>query len=531
MSATDNRSSLPPFPAFPAIGRYVPLGTAAETLDRVCRAVAAREALSLLIGPPGLGKSLLCHLLVQRHRETHDVVILNQAPIADKQSLIRHLLHHLGADFRTIPESDLHLALVDRVCGEGAAAEGLLIIVDEAQSLAAEVLEAIRLVTNITDGGQRRVTAVLAGGPQMDDVLSDPSMEAFTQRVATRCYLHPMNWDETRTYVHRTIQQCGSDPRQTVTDDAISALHHATAGVPRLVNQMMTQAIDAAAEMEREMIDEELIGHAWATLQQLPSPMVQEASLTDAMPVEFGELDSMDEDNLELTLAPEIDAEPFQSTTEEVHPEPESAPTPAELFGDFDDEESIEVGQASVARSVEADAMATTGSLEAALHDEIVGLSASLSDYSLHDTTGFESGPITESSPQLAETEESPSIRITTGNAGDVQWMEDELTSEPAASFPAVSFSESSCSAAKAESVADEPLLAISAAGSEVIEGQDVPPAPVDDSDMIVVQPDIELGEDVEASWRSDDSQTPMRSSTPTTIDIQSVMARMRSNG
>ena len=271
MPTTENRSILPPFPAFPATGRYVPLGTAAETLDRICRAVVAHEAISLLIGPPGLGKSLLCHLLVQRHRETHDVVILNQAPIVDKQSLIRHLLHHLGADFRGIPESDLHLALVDRVCGAEAADKGLLIIVDEAQSLSPEVLEAVRMVTNITDGGRRRVVAVLAGGPRMDDVLADPSMESFTQRVATRCYLHPMNWEEIKTYVHRTIRDCGSDPDATITDGAISALHHATAGVPRLVNQMMTQAIDCAAEsdlgIDRRRLGQPSVGNAPTTAQ------------------------------------------------------------------------------------------------------------------------------------------------------------------------------------------------------------------------------------------------------------------------
>ncbi len=261
-------------------------------MDRVCRSVDASDAISLVIGPPGTGKSLICGLLVDHYRSSHDVVVIGETPIDSREAFQRHLLHHLGADFSRIPEGDLQLALIDRVCSDEAPQGGLLIIVDEAQSLPTDVLEAIRMVTNIMRDGQPRVSAVLCGGVKLDETLVDTSMEAFTQRVATRCYLHPMNGEETRRYITETIQACGSNPDETVTEEAIAAVHHACCGVPRLMNQMLTQAIDCAAAADQAQITEELIDQAWAQLQQLPSPMVEEPKIAHkGAPIEFGELD------------------------------------------------------------------------------------------------------------------------------------------------------------------------------------------------------------------------------------------------
>ena len=103
-------------------------------MDRVCRSVDASDAISLVIGPPGTGKSLICGLLVDHFRSSHDVVMIGETPIDSREAFQRHLLHHLGADFSGISDSDLQLALIDRVCSDEAPRGGLLIIVDEAQS-------------------------------------------------------------------------------------------------------------------------------------------------------------------------------------------------------------------------------------------------------------------------------------------------------------------------------------------------------------------------------------------------------------
>lgn len=294
MQPSETTYQLPPFPAFPAISRYVPLGSLQEAFARVCRSIDANDMLSLVIGPPGTGKTLLAGLLAQHYRGSHDVVVLGETRMNDQQSFLRHLLHHLKVDLTNVRDSDLQLAVMDRVCRDDAPAGGLLIIVDEAQSLSPEVFESIRMVTNIMHHGIPRVATVICGGTKLDDLLIETSMESFTQRIATRCYLHPLNGEETRRYIRETIRQCGADPDATISDDAITTVYHACSGFPRLINQLMTQAIDCAEEADQSMISERIIDLAWSQLQQLPSPVVEEPRLAShSSDVEFGELDEV----------------------------------------------------------------------------------------------------------------------------------------------------------------------------------------------------------------------------------------------
>ena len=306
MRSSEPLFHVPPFPAFPSTSRYVALGPIEEALTRVSRSIEAREGTSLVIGPPGTGKSLLAAMLAANFAETHDVVVLGEAAIGEPAAFLRHLLHKLRVDLKGTSDNDLQLSLADHVCAEHAAEAGLLVILDEAQSLSPEVLEAIRMATNIMRRGEPRVCTVLCGGTKLDDMLASPAMQSLTQRVATRCYLHPMNADETRQYIHESIRRCGADPAETISEDAVAAVHHACSGVPRLVNHMMTQAIDCAEAVGQTLISSQIVDRAWAQLQQLPGPMLEEPPLAQqGSPVEFGELSELDEmDRVQPTDAP-----------------------------------------------------------------------------------------------------------------------------------------------------------------------------------------------------------------------------------
>ena len=395
MEASENNFQLPPFPAFPCATRYVPLGTVHDAVQRVSRSISSHDGISLVIGPPGTGKSLIASLLTQQFSESHDVVVLGDAPIADAAAFQRHLLHHLGVDLSAVVDGDLHLALIDRVCDEGAAKDGLLIIIDESQALSPEILEAVRMATNIMRDGEPRVNAVLCGGVKLDETLTAPALEPFTQRVSTRCYVHPLNAQETRDYIHGAITACGADADQTITDEAIGAIHHACSGVPRLINQLMTEAIDCAADADQEHICENIIDRAWAQLQQLPSPMIEEPKIAhNVAPVEFGSLSvsehqssssspepvtpADDEAIEERTDDPSVEwineSDEIAVQTEALHEVGEAAPLPSKLFGDFEHEESLSLG-AGIATSHTVTSEDPAVELESMIHSQIVSLS------------------------------------------------------------------------------------------------------------------------------------------------------------
>ena len=295
MHSSDSAYDLPPFPAFPSIERFLGVGSVQDAVDRIERSIQARDAISVVIGPPGTGKTLISELLASRHQDTHRVISLGETPLADSDSFLRRVLHQAGANLHNVPGGDLQLALFDHICLGDQSDLRLLLLIDEAQSLNPELLETIRTLTNLKRDGIPRVSVVMFGGNHLDELLIAPSMDGFRQRISTRCYLHPFNNEETNWYINQTILNCGCDPEATITPDAISAVHHACSGVPRLINQLLTHAIDYAADKDEHLITDRIIDQSWAEVQQLPSPMVDEPEINiAASTVEFGELDAFD---------------------------------------------------------------------------------------------------------------------------------------------------------------------------------------------------------------------------------------------
>ncbi len=570
MQPNDSNYHLPPFPAFPSPRRYVPLGSVQEAFGRVCRSIDASEAISLVIGPPGTGKTLLCGLIAQRYRKSHDVVVLGETRLEDRNAFLRHLLHHLKVDLGLVRDGDLQLAVIDRVCSDESAEGGLLIVVDEAQSLSTEVLEAIRMVTNIMHEGVPRVSAVVSGGVKLDDLLVEPSLEAFTQRVATRCYLHPFNGEETGEYIRETIRQCGADPDGTINQEAIATIHHACSGVPRLINQLMTQAIDCAEEVDQAMISNQIIDVAWAQLQQLPSPMVDEPRMVhDATDVEFGELDESESfsDAPKMSNADRPHAEPRHDASScddmivdgaselwfddrelefENYREPfgldlsetlDDVTTDESVFGDFELEEDIAIGS-GLARPPR-HAMESPTDLERALHQEIIGLNAFVNealDQSIdadppHDAAGsleedsFEPAAPEEVVEDFVPDEEEPRSEqaqpfqhqspeqvtsfVVTTDSDDLS--ANEIDADEASQDDLRETSDSIYWITGEESVGEE----IAAEKSEEVSTRD-------DSDLLVIEDEVEIRR-IDVAKRYDSLDQTI------SVDFQAMLSRMRS--
>ena len=276
-----------PFPAVPAPEHYLPVGPIDEAIRRLCRMISRGEALGVVMGPPGTGKTLLGQTLISLHGKTHLAVLLGETRFGTRAGLIRQLLHHLGRPSREADEDALHLTLVDRLTTDTDSPRPLLLVIDEAQALSADLLDEIRMLTNLVRGGRPLVQTVLLGGPALEDSLADPHLESFVQRIAARCYLHPLNLDETAFYIRESIKPIGIE----VDEDAIRAVHFASAGIPRLINHLMDGAVDIARMRHANRVDNACVQIAWADSQQLPSPVLDAAIRPLQSTIEFGELD------------------------------------------------------------------------------------------------------------------------------------------------------------------------------------------------------------------------------------------------
>ncbi len=295
-----------PFRATPDSRFYFPHESIETARQTIVRAVMRAEGPVMVLGGAGLGKSLLGMVVSEDLDARFDVVKLHAARLCSRRALLQSILFELQLPYRDLSEGDLRLSILDRLEPDSShAPEGILMVVDEAHTLPAKLLDELRLITNFTRVNQPRVRLVLIGSLRLEHTFAEPQLESFNQRLAARCYLQPMNRQQTREYVQHQFSVASVDPRQMITDEALGTVYAASEGVPRLANQIMDHALVLAITRNQCPLSSALIEEAWADLQQLPAPWHAGADRLNAAAgsrnstgnaVEFGSL----EDDYEL---------------------------------------------------------------------------------------------------------------------------------------------------------------------------------------------------------------------------------------
>jgi type II secretory pathway predicted ATPase ExeA len=234
------------------------------------RCIRRAEGIGLVVGSPGTGKSLLLLKLAEQLRDDFDVALLTGTSICTRRALWQSILAAIGEPYRGIDEPDLRIAIVERIRGLAAAGSGLVILVDEANTLPTRLIEELRLLTNIPTP-LPAVHIVLAGTQRLDELLGSPRMESLAQRVAVRGYLEPLDHAETLAYLRTQTAAAGLEWCRLFADGCDDAVYRATEGVPRLINQVCDQALVSVAECNRRVTPGD-IAAAWREIQRLPAP-------------------------------------------------------------------------------------------------------------------------------------------------------------------------------------------------------------------------------------------------------------------
>jgi len=316
-----------PFGSVPQVDHYFPAATVEAARQSLVRCIDRAEGVGMIVGPSGIGKTLLCLMLVEQFRESFGVAVLCSGRLSTRRALFQAILYELGLPYSGMDEGELRLALVDYLTLAKDAPAGLVLLVDEAHTLPLRLLEEIRMMTNIVSSGQPRVRLVLAGGPLLEERFASPKLDSFSQRIVARCYLESFDRCETEGYIQAQIDIAGGKGRQIIPPEASQAVYQATDGVPRLINQVCDHALLLAHAGGREQLDSAGIEEAWADLQQLPMPWnAPSGSEASGGVIEFGGLE--DEPAVE---GPAEGDEPSQPPLLRVRPaEDEQAAEPAE---------------------------------------------------------------------------------------------------------------------------------------------------------------------------------------------------------
>ena len=269
-----------PFLAASTLDRYFPATSIEQACQTASRAIHRGEGPVAIFGGTGLGKTMCCMRIAESFRRNFEVVTLSSSQLITRRALLQSLLFELRMPYRDMTEGELRLSLMSRLQpSTDNPTDGLVLVIDEAQTMSMKLLDEIRLLTNVVRNGIPRVRLVLCGTMRLEDCLSHPHMDSLNQRLAARCYLTPLSSQETSQYVVHKIELSGVEGSSVMTRESLDAIYRGSDGIPRLIDQLTDQSLLLACSERERPVSAAMVGRAWCMLQQLPNPWSEPESI------------------------------------------------------------------------------------------------------------------------------------------------------------------------------------------------------------------------------------------------------------
>lgn len=254
--------STAPFRITPDTDFFVPHNQYLEAIGQL-RFGLMTGGFTLLTGEVGLGKTLLCRYLM-RHLpvNTRTAYVFN--PQQSYAELLGAILHDLGG---RVPDpgassAQLHEQLFRVLAKFAGRGTRVALVIDEAHRLQPELLEGLRLLSNLETEKRKLLSLLLLGQNELEQTLQLPSMRALRQRISAWYRLRPLTWRESADYIRHRLQVAHSSGGFEITGPACLVAHRYARGVPRRLNQICDRALLAAFASYRKRVDASLMRRA-----------------------------------------------------------------------------------------------------------------------------------------------------------------------------------------------------------------------------------------------------------------------------
>jgi general secretion pathway protein A len=231
-----------------------------EALASLYYGVTAHRGFVVLTGEVGTGKTLILRSLLGllQRRDVAFALVFN--PTLSAVEFMRYIALDFGLQAAGKAKDELIHVLNGFLLTRHQKGLTTILVVDEAHHLSSEVLEEIRLLTNLETSQQKLLQIVLAGQPELDQKLDSHELRQLKQRIALRCHLDPLNAIETREYMRRRLQIAGATGAlQIFSGPATEAVYTHSRGIPRLINTICENALLAGYAKHASTITSEII--------------------------------------------------------------------------------------------------------------------------------------------------------------------------------------------------------------------------------------------------------------------------------
>ena len=256
-----------------------------EALACLTYGVETRKGFVLLTGEVGTGKTTLINKLLEwLHKER-----VFTAFVFNPRLSIGEFFDFMMADFGIPCESrqkgQMLLKLNQWLLDRYRAGERAVLVVDEAQSLSPQMLEEIRLLTNLETSTEKLLQIVLSGQPELEQKLNQPQLRQLRQRITLRAKTRPLTLEETHGYIRERLRIAGAETPDLFSEQAVETIHRYARGIPRVTNLLCEHALVGAFVDQKKPVTAEIVEevardfdlHTIDPLAQGPSPATEPA--------------------------------------------------------------------------------------------------------------------------------------------------------------------------------------------------------------------------------------------------------------
>ncbi len=235
-----------------------------DALAHLLYGVGSGGGFILLTGEVGTGKTTINRCLLEQLPDDTDIaIVLN--PALNAQELLATVCDELGISYdRDSPGlKSLTDKLHEYLLQNHGRGRKTVLLIDEAQHLDFDVLEQIRLLTNLETHSEKLLQIVLIGQPELASLLQQPQLRQLNQRITARYNLQPLNLEETRAYIRHRLQVAGLAPgRELFPAAVVKGIYRRTRGIPRLINLLCDRMLLGAYGQNRDRVSRAMLEQA-----------------------------------------------------------------------------------------------------------------------------------------------------------------------------------------------------------------------------------------------------------------------------